>query len=243
MRRVQKIMGTMASIDIPTAQKSADFDPAFDHLNALEEQFSPFKPTSELSKYRCGELSDDQLSAQMLQVRNACDEFQQATHGYFSAYFDGKFNPTGYVKGWAIREAGTVLSRSGYNTFLINIGGDILAAANGDKTWNVAIQHPRQRDSIIGTISISNGAIASSGTYERGQHIINPVTGQSTDLISATVVGPDIATADALATTCVAMGSTQALQFIQQYPDYDVMLIKSDESVKMTNSFAQRLNR
>ena len=93
------------------------------------------------------------------------------------AFQKKSFDPSGYVKGWTVKRAGQKLKKLGHRTFCVSAGGDILAASSGKKTWKIGIQNPIDSQKILNVLSISNGAVATSGTYERGAHIINPKTG------------------------------------------------------------------
>ncbi|MBX4197501.1 FAD:protein FMN transferase [Candidatus Saccharibacteria bacterium] len=226
MRIVRQIMGLPISIDIPDAKTAADFEPAFKRFEQIDHRFSTYKPDSEVSRYIKGEITENDLSGELKYVIERCHEAEQKTDGYFSAWAGGKFDPSGYVKGWAIAEAAKELERQGIKTYCIGAGGDILARSNTDKVWNIGIQSPADKAEILNKLSISNGAIATSGNYERGAHIINPKTNKPPDgLVSVTVVGPDIIWADVLATAIFARGS-QAADFMAKQPGYELFVVK-----------------
>ena len=215
-------MGTGVSLDVPAAKDEAIFEEVFKLLRKIDERFSSYKKNSELARYQRGEVG---LSEEMATIKKACTKFERLTDGYFSAYFSGKFDPTGYVKGWAIAEAGKLLDKKGIKTFCMSIGGDILARSDGNKEWKIGIQDPTDSKKILNKLSIFSGAVATSGNYERGQHIINPKTGRPADeLLSVTVVGPDIITADALATACFAMGNN-SIEFLNQQKNYEAVIV------------------
>lgn len=227
MRRTAETMGTVVSLDIPGCDNMAVFDGVFNRLREIDNRFSTYKPTSEVSRYRAGELHGKDASQEFMRVKAACLKYEKLTGGYFSAGFEGEFDPTGYVKGWAIAEAGKLIRKAGYGTFCIGIGGDILAASASDKVWNIAIQDPHDKSKILNRLSISNGAVATSGAYERGAHIINPKSGQAaTYWASVTVSGPDIIAADVLATACFAMGA-RATDFMQSQLAYELIAVKN----------------
>jgi thiamine biosynthesis lipoprotein len=239
MRQVEHIMGIPISIDIPDTTDDAIFNAAFSRLHTIDQVFSTYKPESEISRYRRGELHDQELSSEVRRVKQACQDFENKTAGYFSAYYDGTFDPTGYVKGWAIREAVDILEKHGIHTYLVNAAGDILAASSDEKTWNIALQDPFKRTGSLGTISLKNGAIATSGTYERGNHIINPRTRRvASSTVSATVYGTDIITADVFATTCIAMDAAQAIDFINLQSGYEALLIDSHGLTLASQNFS-----
>ena len=134
MRMSRIIMGTGVSLDIPKAKDEKIFNRVFELLEKIDQRYSPYKKDSELSKYQRGEIG---LSAELKKNKSECSKYEKLTDGYFSAYFSGKFNPTGYVKGWAIAEAGKLLRQKGFETFCLSIGGDILARSDGSKEWNI----------------------------------------------------------------------------------------------------------
>lgn len=144
MRRSRIIMGTGVSIDIPTAPEAV-FEVAFKRLKDIDARFSPYKPGSELSKYNDGELSEPRLSREMKFIIHVCRRAEEKTGGYFSAWYGDHFEPSGYVKGWAIAEVGKMIKKAGYETFCIGIGGDILAASDGIKEWKVGVQDPDRK--------------------------------------------------------------------------------------------------
>jgi thiamine biosynthesis lipoprotein len=226
MRQVQQIMGMPISIDIPNCEDKTIFNEALERLRQIDKRFSPYKPDSEVSKYKNGELKEEELSKELKSVIKACREAERWTDGYFSAWAAGTFDPSGYVKGWAVSQAGKIIGGHGYQTYCIGAGGDILARSNSDKIWNIGIQDPTVKDKILNMLSISNGAVATSGSYERGAHIINPKTKQPADeLLSVTVTGPYIIKADILATAIFAAGNSNQ-KFIYKQPDYKVHVIK-----------------
>ncbi len=239
MRQVRQIMGLPISLDIPGASNNAPFDAAFALLEDIDRQFSPYKKTSELSRYQRGALSEPELSADMTEVMRACREIEQLTRGYFSAYYDGRFDPTGYVKGWAVGRAGRLLEEQGQHTYMINAGGDILARTRTGHIWRIGLQHPTEPGKISGVVTAGNIAVATSGTYARGNHIINPATRRpATELLSVTVTGPEIAMADALATAVFAMGR-EGLDFIETQDGYEALVISKEMDVLMSSGFAQ----
>lgn len=225
MRQTYEVMGTVATLDIPDCDNGSAFNKAFKRLEEIDGRYSTYKPGSEVNRYRRGGL--DHPSSELKRVKAACERFERLTSGYFSANFAGSFDPTGYVKGWAIAEAAKVIEKEGFKTFCLGIGGDILAASDTDKTWGIGIQDPQDKMKIIKELQIKNGAVATSGAYERGGHIINPKTGRPVNYwASVTVTGPDIITADVLATACFAAGG-DAQKIMSKFKAYEIWCVKS----------------
>lgn len=218
-------MGLPVSVDIPSCSDEAVFEEVFTRFHEIDRRFSTYKPDSEVSKFAAGKIAEADLSQELEQVIEACRQVESKTGGYFSAWAAGAFDPSGYVKGWAIAEAGKVIEQFGYETYCIGAGGDILSRSNSDKIWQIGIQDPVDKNKILNKLSISNGAVCTSGNYERGAHIINPKTGKTAqELSSVTVIGPDIIWADVLATACFAMGQ-KAAGFMKRQKNYEAVII------------------
>ena len=227
MLQVAQIMGMPITIDIPDYDVMETFDECFNLLRKIDAQFSPYKKTSELSKFKNGEIEPQQLSKDMRDIKKACDRFTKLTAGYFSAYYDGTFDPTGYVIGWAIRQTANLIESKGLGSYSINAGGDIMMRSCDDHVWHTGLQHPLNTNQIFGTVSAKNLSIATSGNYARGDHILNPKDYQpARQLKSVSVIGLDIITADVFATAIFAMGK-KGINFIDKQEGYEALLIDS----------------
>ena len=208
-------MGTAILIDVrdPSVAHAA-IDLAFAYLRGIDEDFSPYKPDSEVSRLIRGEVDEGEASAELRAVLELCEEVHGTTEGYFDIRAhrpDGRPDPTGLVKGWSLENAGRVLEEAGANNYCINGGGDIVArgeAAPG-KAWRIGVRHPLIATALATVLAINDGAVATSGAYERGEHIRDPFTGRSpSGVLSITIAGPSLTYADAYATAAFAMGPT-----------------------------------
>jgi thiamine biosynthesis lipoprotein len=206
-------MGTTVSVDIqPPLVPSGTVDALFEELHDVDARFSTYKPDSEISRLMRGELREEDASLDVRHVLAACDHLAIATDGAFDARRhrpDGRLDPSGYVKGWAVEEAAWRLDSAGARNYWINAGGDIVARGHAEpgRAWRVGIRHPDQADRVAAVLAVSDRAVATSGTYERGEHIIDPRSGRpAAGLRSVTVVGPGLAFTDAYATAVYAMG-------------------------------------
>lgn len=206
-------MGTAVSIDIadalPEQRLRALIDDVCQWLHEVDQRFSTYKADSEVNRLQRGELRIDDCSADLRTVLDACAGLWRETDGYFDAYATGRLDPSGYVKGWSVEVASARLAAAGSDHHCVNAGGDIRTrgrAAGGDP-WRVGIRHPWQPDKLSWVLAVCDLAVATSGTYERGDHVRNPRSGgPARGLRAVTVVGPDLALADAYATTALAMG-------------------------------------
>lgn len=207
-----------------------DIGRVYDFLRQVDEQFSPYKGTSEVSAINRGELASEQASPEMMRVLELAEETKKLTHGYFDVWFDGKFDPSGIVKGLALHDAAKILEDLGYRSFCIEGGGDIEVRGRnaGAKKWRIGIRNPFNPDAIIKALVLEDRGIATSGLYIRGEHIYDPVRGGKAKAIaSMTVVGPNVYDADRIATAAFAMG-TDGLDFVASLEGYDGYMVEDN---------------
>ena len=213
--------------DLPTADLSALADEVFAWLRAVDERFSTYKADSEVSRLARGELRREECSPDLTHVLDRCAELWQATDGYFDAYAAGSFDPSGYVKGWAVQVATDRLVAAGSVNHWLNAGGDIRLHGRPapGPAWRIGIQHPFQPQRLAWVLTGTDLAVATSGTYARGLHVIDPFTGAPADeLCSVTVVGPDLCLADAYATAALAMGR-RGLDWLAKLDGYESAVV------------------
>src|SRR4051812_26376331 len=204
-------MGTAVSIeladDLPDRLLAQLIGDTVAWLHEVDERFSTYRQDSEVCRLRRGEIGFDALSPDLRHVLDACADLWRDTDGYFDAYAGGKLDPSGYVKGWCVEVASARLAEAGSTRHYINAGGDIRTRGlNPDgEPWRIGIRHPWEADKISWVLTVTDRAVATSGTYERGDHVWNPRTGKPAHgLRSVTVVGADLALADAYATAALA---------------------------------------
>ena len=210
-----EIWGTVISLQTPQALDVADefekaCDNAFDFYREIDERFSTYKSNSEVSQLRTGTLEISNASPDVKLVWNECLELRDLTQRAFDPWaVHGGFDPSGYVKGWAAQESLRFFDERGVKHIQINAGGDVVVRGGIDANtpWTIGVRHPDHVDQIAKSFEVFDGAIASSGTYERGAHIIDPRVGvPAVGARAATVIGPDAGIADALATAIVVDG-------------------------------------
>ncbi|TGV64420.1 FAD:protein FMN transferase, partial [Mesorhizobium sp. M2D.F.Ca.ET.160.01.1.1] len=143
----------------------------------VDRRFSTYRPDSEISAINRGDIPVRGWSGQMIDVMRIAEQTRRETAGYFDIHRpDGALDPSGIVKGWAIRNAAEIVRRADVGDFFIEAGGDIQScgrnASGGD--WSVGIRNPFHADEIIKVIYPRGCGVATSGTYARGLHIYNP---------------------------------------------------------------------
>jgi thiamine biosynthesis lipoprotein len=211
---VEAVMGTVVTFDVRTpGDHTSAIAAGCQWLHDVDATFSPFRPASEISRLGRGELTRADASPLVQSVLTACDELERETAGVFSVRRErGQLDPCGYVKGWAGEAASRLLVARGAIDHAINAGGDVRVHGNPSpgsppRAWHTAITHPHARDAVCAIVATGDAAIATSGTAERGAHIVNGRTGEpATALASVTVVGPDLTRADVYATVGLALG-------------------------------------
>jgi thiamine biosynthesis lipoprotein len=235
-------MGIPIIVDVRDDVAESTLDAMFDWLRFVDETFSTYKVDSEISRLNRGELELEDSHSDVRWVLARCDELRVETDGYFDARAESAdfVDPSGLVKGWSIERAAAMLHDAGLRNFAINAGGDLRLSGGAlpDESWRVGIQHPLLRHSIAAVVEMREGAVATSGTYERGDHVFDPHTRLPPQgVLSVTIAGPDLAVADAYATAAFAMGAERGPEWTRRLQGYEAMTILADESVLLTKAF------
>jgi thiamine biosynthesis lipoprotein len=241
VHRVEMVMGTAITIDIvdPDRDATAAVEDAVAWFHDVDRRFSTYRPDSEVCQIDRGQLHPARASSDMHDVLDACEALRVATDGYFDAYATGRLDPSGYVKGWSVEVASQRLYAAGAVNHCVNAGGDIrLRGAGPDgQGWRIGITHPWQRHKVAWTVSGTDLAIATSGTYERGPHVIDPVRGQPADVLcSVTVCGAELATTDAYATAALAMGA-HGIDWLGTLSGYESAVITNNGQAYRSDGF------
>jgi thiamine biosynthesis lipoprotein len=239
-RRVEPVMGTVVTFDVrDPGHEPHELDPAVALLHDVDARFSTYRPDSEISRLGRGELTLEDCSPDVRHVMAFAEDLRRTSHGVFDIVRhrpDGRLDPSGVVKGWAVEEAGWLVDDTGIANYCINAGGDIVVrgeAAPG-RPWRVGIRHPDRADRVAAVLVVGGAAVATSGAYERGDHIVDPRGGRAPgQLTSVTVVGPSLTYADAYATTAFAMGM-EGLAWVAERPGYGAFGITPDGRVLWT---------
>ena len=232
-----EVWGTVVFIDVTS---NSEIDPAITKVNQYVQQvdavFSTYKENSVISQLRRGEIEIEQCPPEVIEVWNLCAFVKELTAGAFDPWaVAGGFDPSGLVKGWAADKCAEILSAAGADHIQVNAAGD-LALRGGftpDQPWSIGVVNPDNRLEILQTFEIQDGAIATSGTYERGAHINDPQTGMiAIGAKSATVIGPNGAIADALATALMVAGRDGGIWFTTaELSEYSAWVIDRHEKV------------
>ena len=272
VRHAEPVMGTVVSFDVPAAAVvGGSLEAAVRWLHWVDRIFSPYRPDSDVSLLAAAEVTVDGCAPEVAEVISACTAVRLCSGGYFTAAPGGVFDPSGYVKGWAVERAAAILSAAGSANHLVNGGGDVQCVGgrprsvpglwsgspsgpssglspgpssglSGEEPWRVGIADPFHRGRLALVVEAAGSAVATSGIAERGAHIIDPHRGQpATGLASLSVVGPSLALADAYATAAFAMGPARARDWTESLPGYEAYAITEDGETWQTASFAPQI--
>jgi thiamine biosynthesis lipoprotein len=177
----------------------------------------------------------------MKEILRLAEVTKKETSGYFDIKKNNFIDPSGIVKGWAIHNATKLIQKAGYKNYYVEAGGDIeVAGTNPEgRTWTVGIRNPFNVKEIVKRVVLRDLGIATSGTYERGKHIYNPKTNKPvTEIVSLTVIGPNVCEADCYATAAFAMG-TQGIQFIDRIKGLEGYMIDTKRIATWTRGFGK----
>jgi FAD:protein FMN transferase len=255
VRHAEPVMGTVVSFDVPAAAVAdGSLESAVRWLHWVDRIFSPYRPDSDVSLLAAAEVTVDACAPEVAEVISACTAVRLSSGGYFTAAPSGVFDPSGYVKGWAVERAAALLAATGSSSHLVNGGGDVQCvggrprsgpaadAAASAEPWRVGVADPFHRGGLALVVEAADGAVATSGTAERGAHIIDPHRGApASGLASLTIVGPSLALADAYATAAFAMGPDRARDWTESLPGYEAYAITADGDTWQTTGFAAHI--
>jgi thiamine biosynthesis lipoprotein len=235
-------MGMPITIDIAdTHAQTVAIDRIFAYLSEVDARFSTYRNESEISRINRGEVHEDGYSAEMQEVFALAERTRTETNGYFDIRRpDGTLDPSGVVKGWALKHAAGLLTQEGYANFMIDGAGDIVTTGKNSEggEWSIGIRNPFAHEEIVKIIYPHGKGIATSGSAARGAHIYDPHhPGASlAEVKSVTVLADDVLIADLFATAAFAMGRA-SIDFLNEHPHLEGYAIDKDGIAVMTAGF------
>ncbi|MFJ8627908.1 FAD:protein FMN transferase [Kitasatospora sp. NPDC093550] len=237
-------MGTVFSITVrdPGPETPDVLSRIAERLHRIDAVFSTYRPDSDISRLDRGELSPGDCDPEVRTVLAACRQVAAETDGWFTERPGGRLDPSGWVKGWAVEEAAALLHSSGSRQYCVSGGGDV---QTGGGPWRIGIADPGHPGLLTAVLAGHGLAVATSGTAERGPHILDPHTGRpATGLASLTLVGAPgtgIARTDAWATAAFAMGPDRALAWVARRPGLEALAVLPDGTKRWTPGLPDRL--
>jgi thiamine biosynthesis lipoprotein len=232
------IVVQLASKGLNEVELGLEVDKVEEFFHKVDQDFSTYKSDSEVSRIRRGELEVVDASENVKEVWNLCEHARELTLGAFDPWkVESGFDPSGLVKGWAADVAAKILVGAGVESVLINAAGDLVLrggqlSEEGElKPGNVGISSPEDVNQFVKIFDVVDGSVATSGDYEKGAHIIDAHTGLiAIGARSASVIGPDGALCDALATALMVDGrDAQRWMGRPELAEYSFWVINRDD--------------
>ena len=239
MKQTRILMGMPVTVEVIDANATpSTLDAIYDYFHYIDEKFSTYKANSEISRINQGLLSVKRSSADMQTVFELSEQTRRQTNGYFNIEQNGLYDPSGLVKGWAIYNATELLRKQGFENYYVDAGGDVQLAGHNEhgETWRIGIRNPFNISQIVKVLSLTNQGIATSGNYIRGDHIYNPFGEIVSDIVSLTVIGPNVYEADRFATAAFAMGRS-GIEFIARLDGFEAYMIDESGQATFTSGF------
>jgi FAD:protein FMN transferase len=238
-RSVFPVMGTMCTIvvadaDVDRCGSDAVRDgmaAARSQLELMDHRFSHYSRESEISRWQSGfDVSPDALADIDFVIRQ-CLRLRDESDGVFvhKNPVTSSLDTAGFVKGYAILIAVRAMKRHGLRNFIVGVGGDSHCAgvASDDRPWRIAVSDPGRSHGVLALVDATDLAVATSGRAERGDHIWKGPHAVTSEILSFTVIGPDIAEADAYATIGFAMGEA-GIEWVARRPGYRSLVVRPD---------------
>jgi thiamine biosynthesis lipoprotein len=244
LKHAEEVMGTVVSFVVPTGELPAPevtdaLKEACRVLHEADAVFSTWNPGSAMSRVRRGELALGDAPSVIREVLEACELARKLSGGWFDPWaMPGGVDPTGLVKGWAAQRAANELRSAGITSAMINAAGDIavLGQPEPGRAWRVGLRDPRRPERLTCVVPVE-AAIATSAHYERPGQVLHPRDRTpALGLRSASVVGPDLGIADALATGLLAAGAA-GLPHVAALEDYSAYTVGAAGVIRVTPGF------
>jgi FAD:protein FMN transferase len=244
LRRQFPVWGTIVVVDcysqsVGGAELDRAMESVIEFCENVDRDFSTYKEESWVTRLRRGKVAIADCPDDVRAVWDLCLRAKDLSDGAFDPWaVDGGFDPSGLVKGWAADAASNILVAAGVQHCQVNAAGDLAlrggwfdSVAGVVRPWSIGVVNPDDRGEIVKVYEITDGAIATSGTYERGAHIHDPLNGLiAIGAKSATVVGAEGWLCDAMATAVMVGGKDSAKWFGQpELAGYQVFAVNRHE--------------
>lgn len=240
-RRVEMIMGMPISLALRgrlanTTIADDAWHSVVAELREVDRDFSTYRDDSYISRLGRGEIEIDQCPPAVAEVLAIGAEAAGRSEGTFSIMLPtgtgSRLDPSGVVKGWAVERASRLLGGLDDTDFCLSAGGDMVCrVADPDSPpWRIGIEDPRDPQRLVGVVPIRTGAVATSGTAHRGQHIVDARTGRvPAGVASVTVIADSLTRADIDATSAYAHG-TGAIDWLTRQRGLLALVVRPDGS-------------
>jgi thiamine biosynthesis lipoprotein len=235
--RVEHVMGTAVSIDVRDPIDPATIEPVLATVAAdlqwVDRTFSTFRSDSEICRLGRGELTLDECDPAVREVLGRCEELREESQGAFDHRPTGRrvaIDPAGYVKGWSIDRVALTMTMAGLRHFSVNAGGDVLVHGGIEpgRPWRIGIRHPDHTHRSMLVLEADDLSVATSATYERGQHLWSPGgSSVAPPFRSVSVAGAALGECDAAAKVIWSLGPAGVAWAIER--GFEVAVVQGEE--------------
>ena len=232
-RYVEHVMGMPISL-AASAPCDQAWTQVMDELRWVDEVFSTYKPQSFVSRLSRGEITAADCPVEVSQVLAIGEAARAGSDGAFTMWNLGVLDPSGVVKGWAVERAARFLRDVPGLDFCLSAGGDMVCQTSGEP-WQIGIENPFDPSKLIATVPVRAGAVATSGTAHRGEHLRTVDGG----VASVTVIAPSLTWADIDATAAYALGQ-RAAEWLRGRPGRKALVVWADGSTELVEGPALR---
>jgi thiamine biosynthesis lipoprotein len=206
-------------------------------MRAFDRTFSTYRDDSWISRLGRGDVAFADCPPEVAEVMALGKAAERDSGGAFSVWRAGSdgttvLDPNGVVKGWAADRAAAALRSLDATDFCLSAGGDLVCRTVDPDSppWRIGVEHPRDPGRLVAVVPVANGAVATSGTAHRGQHLVDARTGRPpSGIASVTVVAASLTTADIDATAAFARG-TDAARWLGARPGRTGLVVWADGS-------------
>ena len=247
-------------------------DRAEEYIDDMDDRLSVFKPDSEISQVNANAGKRNTLVGRdTFDLLRLCVKFGELTGGVFDVttkpltdaadtgarvdyhdillddrslsarlrYVGQAIHLGGIAKGYAVDRVAEILEENGVSNAVINLGGTVRSIGRSE---TVGIRNPFDPEKTALSIDSADEAVVTSGLYERGNHIFDPVSGKPavSDLASVTVIGKDGAAADVAATACMVLGSMRGVCLLRMLGLEGIFILR-DGGIFATDRLRERV--
>jgi thiamine biosynthesis lipoprotein len=236
-RHVEHVMGMPISVALRGRHADDELGrrawaEVMESLRWSDRVFSTYRDDSFVSRVGRGEVDVSDGPPEVAEVLAIGRAAEVASDGAFSIWRPG-LDPSGVVKGWAVQRAALHLRGLPETDFCLSAGGDMVCLAHVGPAWNIGIEHPLAPDRLVATVPVRDGAVATSGTAHRGEHLVDARSGKAPEgLASVTVIAGSLVEADVDATAAFALGQ-RAVAWLSTRPGRKGLVVWADGRVSL----------
>jgi thiamine biosynthesis lipoprotein len=206
-------------------------------LREVDRVFSTYRPESFVSRLGRGEIGLEDCPLEVAEVVELGAAAERESGGAFGILLPGPdgtpvLDPSGVVKGWAVERAAEPLRALPHTDFCLSAGGDMTCRTldPASPPWRIGIEDPADPTRVLAVVPVFTGAVATSGTAHRGDHLVDVRTGRApTGVASVTVVAASLTWADIDATAAYAHGQGAA-RWLEGRPGRSGLVVWADGS-------------